>query len=540
MTHATRILLHHVHFSLPTHKDLFKALNLTFLKRKTGLVGRNGIGKSSLIKLITGELTPDSGSIHIEGQIAYVPQSTTYSPTLSIAAVLDSVDKLEALRRITQGSIDEYDFSILNDDWEIESRLKKQLSLFGLENISPLRSLQDLSGGELTRLYLVKAFSSHADFLLLDEPTNHLDASARQQLYQTIQAWPGGLVVVSHDRTLLNLMDDIVELSTIGAACYGGSYDAYAAQKNIELAAKTQHLQDAKTAMQKTKGSIQDTREKHTKKKAYGKELRRSGSIDKLAANSKQGRSERTQSKNLVKEQRMLEQAETRLSSTKEKIEIYEEIHITLPKTKVPQGKTILAIEDLCFSYPHSPTSLIENFNLRIEGPTRLALSGDNGSGKTTLIKLILGQLHPQQGKILLGTKYISYLDQDTSLLNSEHTVLENFLQLNPDAKENDAYRCLAQFLFRNTAALSQVKNLSGGEKIRVLLACVLMSTHPPQILILDEPTNHLDLHSIKSIESALENYEGAMIVISHDQTFLSNIGVKTRIEAPFKKRPAG
>lgn len=245
-----------------------------------------------------------------------------------------------------------------------------------------------------------------------------------------------------------------------------------------------------------------------------------------MAANSKRGRSERTQSKLLIKEERLTNQAETQLQSVREKIETHEEIHVDLPETVVPNGKVILAIEQLSFCYPNASDAIIQDFNLTMQGTERVALVGDNGSGKTTLIKLILGVLQPQAGQIYLGTSHISYLNQNTSLLNYEFSVLENFLMLNPAATEDDAYRCLVQFLFKNIATHKLVKYLSGGEKLRALLACVLMSTQPPQLLILDEPTNHLDLHSIHSIESALKNYQGAMIVISHDQRFLENSGV--------------
>ncbi len=527
-----QILINQLTFTLPTGTPLFTDLTLAFAKCKIGLVGRNGIGKSTLLKLILGDIAPSSGSIQIDGRLAYVPQHPS-SLEMTVAGLLECEEKIHALHRITQGSVNEVDFAILNDDWNIKERIQRQLTTFGLNSIPYDRQLNSLSGGELTRLLLVKVFSSHADFLLLDEPTNHLDYTARQQLYQAIIEWKGGLIVVSHDRTLLNLMDEIVELTTLGAFRYGGNYDAFLEQKSIEKIAKDQQLHDAKKFLQKTKNSIQSSHEKHEQKQSYGRELRRSGSIDKMAANSKKGRSEKTQSKLLIKEERMLKQAEKEWQAAKEQIEIIEEIHVDLLKTCVPNGKVILNIEKMSFAYSEH-YSIIKNFNLLLQGPERVALIGNNGSGKTTLVKLILSKLQPQLGNIYLGTNYISYLDQTSSLLNPDCSILENFLLLNREAKENDAYRSLAQFLFRNTATHKLVKDLSGGEKLRALLACVLMSSHPPQLLILDEPTNHLDLQSIGSIESALKNYRGAIIVISHDQQFLKNIEISRYIHAPF------
>lgn len=529
-----QILINQICFNLPTGAALFKELTLAFSKHKTGLVGRNGVGKSTLIKLILSELYPDSGSIQIEGKLAYVPQNLYFDHEVSIAGWLGVEEKINALRRIAEGSINENDFAILNEDWNIEERIQQQLAIFGLHLIPYHRQLHTLSGGEMTRLFLAKAFLSDADFLLLDEPTNHLDGTARRQLYRAIQEWHGGLIVVSHDRALLNLMEYTVELTALGANCYGGNYDAYVEQKKIEKLAKEQQLHDAKKLMEKNKNTIQLSREKHEKKKSYGRELRRSGSIDKLAANSKKGRSERTQSKLLIKEERLMKQAETQLESAKNKIEINEEIHVNLPETVVPNGKVIVDIEHLNFSYSDNNNFIIKNFSLKMQGPERIALIGDNGTGKTTLVKLILKLLKPQQGRIYIGTDHISYLDQNANLLNPDISILENFLNLNPDSKENDAYQFLAKFLFKNNAVHKLVKNLSGGEKLRVVLSCVLMSKKPPQLLILDEPTNHLDLQSIRSIESAFKYYQGAMIVISHDHHFLENIGVMKYIHAPF------
>jgi ATPase subunit of ABC transporter with duplicated ATPase domains len=182
-----------------------------------------------------------------------------------------------------------------------------------------------------------------------------------------------------------------------------------------------------------------------------------------------------------------------------------------------------------------SGAPIIQNFALTISGPEHVALIGNNGSGKTTLVKLILGELPMSAEKIYLGVDHVRYLDQHTKLLVPELSILENFLRFNPDIGETDARFFLAQFLFRNVTALKRVTDLSGGEKLRAALACALLSNYPPQLLILDEPTNHLDITSITCIESALKNYKGALLVISHDQTFLKNVGIMREISAPFK-----
>lgn len=527
MQSPQQIIIQQLSFILPNGQSLFQDLTFSFSHLKTGLVGRNGIGKSTLMKLMAGELFPNKGSIQVIGHTMYIRQNPIIPSNVTIAEALGVEEKLSALQKISEGSLSEKDFEILNDDWTIKEKIEHQLAGFGLHALPLNQTLEKLSGGEFTRLFLIKAFLSDANILLLDEPTNHLDSDARQQLYDAISAWPHSLIVISHDRDLLNQMEQVVELSTLGLSAYGGNYEFYIEQKSVEQAASENALEDAKKLLLKTQNSIQFSREKHEQKQSYGKTLRRQGAIDKLSANSAKGRSERTQSTLLIRHERMLTQAKNQLQLAKEKVELTEVIHVDLPKTKVPNGKIILEIEDLVFSYPNSSTTLIQNFNLKIHGPERFAITGKNGSGKTTLIKLILNELTPLQGKIVIGTAYIRYLDQNTQLLNAEISILENFLRLNPDANENEAYQNLAIFLFKNTAALKPVKDLSGGEKLRALLACVLMSKHPPQLLILDEPTNHLDLQSIASIESALQHYQGAMMVISHDKTLLKNIGIE-------------
>lgn len=542
MSHNPQIHIRQLDFVLPDGKVLFNQLNLIFGKQKTGLVGKNGIGKSTLLRLIIGELYPSTGAIHSEQTIAYVPQSEDFlaSDKVTIAGFLGFEEKIQALQRISQGSTKNQDFERLNEDWHVEERLQQQLTLFDLQALPQDTRMKQLSGGEITRLLLTKAFFSGADFLLLDEPTNHLDSLARKKLYQAMKEWHGGILVVSHDRTLLNHMEKIVELNTLGVTCYGGNYDNYAEQKLIEKSAREQSFQDAKKLIQKTQETIQGSREKHEKKQSYGRALRKSGSIDKMAADSKKGRSERTQKKLLIKRERLNIQAETKLHESKEKIEISDEIHVELPKTYVPNGKLILEIEQLTFTYPKTKKPIIENFNLQISGSKRISLAGKNGSGKTTLVNLILGHLKPSSGGIYLGTKQICYLDQHASLLNPELSLLENFAYLNPDVKEYDAYRNLAAFLFKNITVHKQVKYLSGGEKLRAMLACILMTKQPPQLLILDEPTNHLDLSSILQIESALKNYQGAMIIISHDQEFLNNVGIENVFDLDAQKMTHG
>lgn len=529
------ILIHQLHYTTPGDKLLFQGLSLALNNEKVGLIGNNGSGKSSLLKLITGEILPDSGTIRTIGSLAYCPQELA-DKHQTVADIFHVSEKCAALSRIHQGSIDEKDYSIIGDDWLFAEPIRQHLETFQLDHLAFDQPLTNLSGGEKTKLMLAQAFYINADFMLLDEPTNHLDLSARHLLYEAITRWQKGLLVVSHDRMLLNLMDKTIELTSLGMRSFGGDYDAYLAQKTVLQQAAQHDLIDAKKALQKTKTSIQETREPSEQKRSQGRALFRTGKIDRLFANSQRGRSERTQCRLSKQNLHALNQVESHLEEAKSKIELSQEMTIELPKTDVPNGKAIVQIEKLDFSYTEKP--LIHQFNLSIVGPERIALLGDNGSGKSTLVKLLLGKLQPQGGTITLGTNRIHYLDQHMdNILNPSLSILENFLLLNEKAKPIEAHAALATFLFKNTAALTPVWQLSGGEKLRAELACLLLSKQPPQLLILDEPTNHLDLKSIISIESALKKYQGALIVISHDKKFLDNIDIQRYIYAPYSAR---
>lgn len=535
MSYQPQIILHHVSFSL-INQPIITDLSCSFLPEKYGVVGRNGIGKSTLLKLITEVIPASAGIMQKQGKIAYFSQETLNQEHIKVSDVLGVTEQLKALQRIGQGSVDEQDFALVGDDWCLEETIHRQLTAFGLEHIALSRLANSLSGGEYTRLLLAKTFMSTADFLILDEPTNNLDMAARLALYQAIKEWNRGLIVVSHDRQLLNLMDHIVELSSLGVHFYGGNYQNYFEQKKIEQTAAQQKLQAMTQLKKQAKILAQTRRERHEQAQAKGRSARKTeiakvGILkSRLEMDSAKGRSDRTQRRVHLQSERKLAIVSDNIAQAKEKVAQNPEINIKLPRTQVPQSKMILEIKNIDFKYPDQTQSLIKNFSLTIQGPERIAIAGKNGSGKTTLIRLILSQLKPSGGIILTGTERVSYLDQKLAILNDQLSLLENFLCLNPEIKELDARYYLADFLFRNEAALKQVAYLSGGERLRAALACTLMSAEPPQLLILDEPTNHLDLYTINIIESVLREYQGALLVISHDQTFLNNILIEKTV----------
>lgn len=518
-------------WQLPNGEILFKNLSFSFGKEKTGFVGKNGIGKTTLIRLLIGELSPLNGTVHINCKLAYLPQNFTFLPEATIAATLGINTKLKALKNITNGSINSKDFEILNDDWDIEAKTQQQLTKLGLEYLNLERQMKTLSGGETTRVILANLLLQNPDYLILDEPTNNLDHESRKALYKIISEFTGGILVISHDRQLLALVDQIMELSAHGLKFYGGNYDLYLDQKKLEQEAAEQQLKDAKKVLRKTKIEIQKSQEKLQQREKQGNKLRKDGSQSKLLLDKAKDNSEQTAKHLAIKAEKMLENSENNFATAKTKIITEKVLNINLAATNVPKAKLVIEIKDLVFTYSNAAKPIINNLNYQLFGPKHVAIRGKNGSGKTTLLRLIANKLLPTQGTIKIGVTFTAYLDQKAELLNRDQTILDNFKTYNPDLTENECYSRLAQFLFRNEAARKKVVNLSGGEKLRAALACILMAKNPPQLLLLDEPTNHMDLESIRSIETALKNYQGAIMVISHDTIFLENIGIDEYLE---------
>ncbi|MDF1759787.1 MAG: ABC-F family ATP-binding cassette domain-containing protein [Coxiellaceae bacterium] len=523
------IIIHSIDYSTADDKHLFKQLSLTLDKQKTALIGNNGTGKTTLLALISGQLKPQSGAITTHGTIAYLQQSASRTADKTIADALGIGEQWRAYQAIQQGSTDVNHFDRLDNQWDIEQQAQAALSQFNLTDLLLDTPLNQLSGGQLTRVNLARAFLPQYDYLLLDEPSNNLDQSTRELLHQVIQRESRGMLIASHDRELLELMEHTIELSSLGVKHYGGNYSYYIQQKAIETEASQQALTNRIHLAETGLSQIQRRKQIHQRSaskglKAKKAEIEAKGSYDKLGFKSAKGRSEKTNKKILTQAERKSSTLQAELDEAKAQVEHIKSLRVDLIKTSVPNNKMVLELSDVSFNY--GPHSIIKKCNLLVKGPTRLAIQGDNGSGKTTLIKLILGDLIPQSGSIERGTDHIAYLDQHASQLDDTLPVIDNFRQFNPTIDDTSAYRFLDHFLFRNKAAEKMVGCLSGGERLRTLLACILMAETPPQLLILDEPTNHLDITSIECIEQALKAYQGALIVVSHDQQFLKNIDI--------------
>jgi ATPase subunit of ABC transporter with duplicated ATPase domains len=513
-------------YRTPDGRILFDNLTLSFGAERAGLVGRNGVGKSTLIRLMLGEIAPASGSVTARGRVGVLRQAVAPPPGARVADVLGLAEPLARLARIEAGEGSEIDFA--EADWMLEARLAEALVQVGLAGLHPERPAASLSGGEATRVALAGLIAAKPDLILLDEPTNNLDATARELVAEVLTGWRGGAIVVSHDRGLLREMDRMVELSSLGAKVYGGNYDLYAVRKAEEESAAARDLVEAERAVSRVERETQAAREKKARRDAAGRKFAASGGTPRIVLGAMAERAENSGGRAKLLAERQRGEAAAELADAEARVERLRRLDFDLPPSGLAAGKSVLAFEDVGFGYP-GDRPLLKGLSFRMTGPERVAVTGPNGSGKSSLIRLATSELEPGSGRVARGVM-AALLDQKTALLGEGETLVEAFRRLNSDANDNAAYAALARFLFRNTAAQKRVSELSGGERLRAALACVLMAAQPPQLLILDEPSNHLDLDSIAAVEAALRGYDGALLVVSHDRDFLDAVGIDREI----------
>ena len=477
---------------------VLRNISASFGAERIGLVGKNGIGKTTLLRLLVGELKPTRGKIERIARVAYLPQHHKLDLSQRVSAI-------------------------------VGAKGPEKFGQFGLKNIKVDRVLGSLSGGERMKVMLAGLLASNPDFLVFDEPTNDLDSASREAIYNLVNRWKGGMLVVSHDRKLLRLMDRILELSEQGLKAYGGNYDVYKEQKDIENAAAARNLVHAREGLKTAGTQAQTTEERQRERLKRGKERREKIGMSRLELGHMKETSENTTARLRKVHIQRVKNAKRALEEARVKIPPENNIKVDLSSTEVPTGKLVAALKKIKFSYPGSEP-LFDNFSFEMYGPMRIAVKGPNGSGKTTFVKLILKELEPVAGETILGAQRIAYLDQNVAKLREEDTLLENAKRIS-GLEDEAARKWLARFLFKDAEVFKKVEVLSGGERMRAALACILAGDKPPQLLVLDEPTNNLDLSSIERIESALMNYRGALIVISHDEDFVRNIGVEEEIE---------
>jgi len=504
----------------PDGRALFHDLTLSVgAQERVGLVGRNGSGKSTLLAIIAGGLAPAAGHVTRTVRIGVLAQD--WPDALDVAEALGVAQVLAAIARIERGEGSEDDFTLA--DWTLEARVAEALAEVGLTAIDLDRRIATLSGGERTRVGLARLLIEAPGLILLDEPTNNLDAAGRAAVAQLLARWRGAAIVASHDRQLLETVDRVIELRPIGVRQVGGGWSAYLAEREAERTRADAALEAAQRGARAAERAAQDRRESKARRDKAGRTYAASGSAPKILLGAQAERAENSSARDNRLAAVQAEAASEKLAMARAEVEVIAPLVIDLPPTNLPTNSELLAMEDATLAVGGRT---LGPWTLTIRGPERVAVTGPNGAGKSSLLRVALGSVAPTSGSVRRAEGRLAMLDQHVALLDPTATILANFLARHPGLGVQEAHTALARFAFRNRDAERVVATLSGGERLRAGLACVLAGPEPARLLLLDEPTNHLDLASIEVLETALARYDGALLVVSHDRRFLEAIGM--------------
>ena len=526
------LILQNLSYIHPNKNVLFDKLNATINRQhKIALIGNNGIGKSTLLKIMAGALVPGAGVVKTEHQPYYIPQLFGQFNDYTVAQALHIEAKLNALKAIDNGEVSEANLNALDDDWTIEERCQEALTHWKLEDLDLTQSMGNLSGGQKTKVFLAGISIHQPEIILLDEPSNHLDTQGRRILYDFIQGTNSTLVVVSHDRKLLNLLDTVYELSKRGITVYGGNYDFYAEQKKIESAALDQDIQSKEKALRKAKEVARETLERQQKLDARGRKKQEKAGVPTIMMKTMKNNAEKSTARVKDIHAEKTGGIAQELTELRKALPDIDKMKFGFDASALHKGKILINAKNINFGY--GQTMLwAEPLNMLLSSGERLAISGLNGSGKTTLIKIILGKLEPLIGSIQRAATKAVYIDQDYSLIDNRLSVYEQAQKINTNAlPEHDVKIRLSRFLFGKDDWDKPGSALSGGEKMRLMLCCLTIGNQAPDLIILDEPTNNLDIQNIEILTAAINEYKGTLLVISHDAYFLEQVGVVQGID---------
>ncbi|MEU4015056.1 ATP-binding cassette domain-containing protein [Microbacterium sp. NPDC028030] len=542
--HAS-VVLDRLTFTWPDGSVALDGISGAFGSGRTGLVGRNGAGKSTLLRLMAGQLVPTSGTVTPSGEVAYLPQQLTLDVDRRVAELLGVSAALDAVRAITAGDVDPAHFDAVGDDWDIEARAEASLAEAGLAPEFLDRRVGELSGGEAVLVAIAGIRLRRAPITLLDEPTNNLDRDARAKLAAMVRAWKGTLIVVSHDLSLLELMDDTAELYAQTLSVFGGPYSEWRAWLDTEQDAAKQAEVAAAQALRKEKRQRIEAEVKLAHRARTAKKAEIEKRVPKIIAHGRKMAAEVSAGKLRTEVGAKEDAARSMLDEAGRRVRSDSSMKIELPDPQVSRTRRIAEIGD-------------DERAWVIQGPERVALIGRNGAGKTTLVERLVASgvrdqgdpsgltlrstseedpgaevLSPERPTLRAEalTDQIGYLPQRVDGLDEERSVFENIAAAAPQVPEKELRNRLARFLIRGATAERPVAALSGGERFRVALAKLLLTDPAPHLVVLDEPTNNLDLDTVDQLVEALRAYRGAVLIVSHDDAFLARLDLDLTLE---------
>lgn len=532
------VTLDRVSFAWPDGSIALDAVSGSFGSGRTGLVGRNGAGKSTLLRLIAGELTPASGQILRSDEVAHLPQRLTLETDRRVADLLGIAAPLDAVRAITAGDVDRAHFDAVGDDWDIEARAEASLAEAGLDPSFLDRTVGELSGGEAVLVAVAGIRLRRAAITLLDEPTNNLDREARLRLADMVRTWKGALIVVSHDVSLLELMDDTAEIYGSELSVFGGPYSQWRAWLDAEQGAARQAERDAAQAYRKEKRQRIEAEAKLATRAQMGRKAFDEKRVPKIIANGRKMAAQVSAGRLRNEVRGKEDAAHQALDAAGRRVRNDDTMRIDLPDPELSASRRIATIGDGERSWT-------------VQGPERAALVGRNGVGKTTLLRRLVAsgadnsgdrggsdqesavpaQIRPILRSSDAHTDRIGYLSQRVDGLDDRASVVQNIAAAAPHVPDRELRNRLARFLIRGATMDRAVGDLSGGERFRVALAKVLLAEPAPHLVMLDEPTNNLDLDTVDQLVEALRAYRGAVLIVSHDDQFLERLGLDLTLE---------
>ncbi len=492
---------------------------------KVSLIGPNGAGKSTLLQLLGGRLAPAAGSIAVSSSPYYVPQHTVPDER-SIAELLGADEKLRALQAIYAGTTDTAWFDTLGDDWTIEERCHAALAEWELRDAALDTPVAALSGGERTKVLLAGLSLHNPAIVLLDEPTNHLDRRARAKLYEYVGRTHATLVVVSHDITLLNLLQTTCELTAAGIRLYGGNYNFYREQKTIEEQALTERIEAEQTALRAARRQAQEVRERQERRSAQGKRNKSKTGLARIVANARGAQAQNSAARLQDRHTAIIGDSRQRLAELRGRQIRHGELKIDFDDAALHAGKRLIRAEGLNFTYGDGAPLWPQPLDLEIRSGDRVHIAGDNGSGKTTLVRMLLGELAPTAGRVERAGFSAVYLDQEYRALESPLSVAEMAGRHNAHRLADHEVKIrLDRALFPRETWDKPCRALSGGERMRLWLCCMMLSDSIPDLMVLDEPTNNLDIGSLAILTDTIRDYRGTLLVVSHDEHFVREVG---------------